>query len=636
MADRNKFCERDVLRNESDVEHFFVDRLLDDIGFKDKNILNKAEIPKHLIGKGAKKKTHRPDYALKIGHLWKSVIEVKHPKENLLSCNQESQDYATIHNRGYIDHNPIEYVLTTNGIKTYLLLVNQNKPVIELDFKDFVDGNHKYSELQELYSYTSLLATVKPEKETFEFRKPEVDELTGIFQQCHQIIWKKHKVPPKVAFYEFTKLLFIKLNEDKKIHNKIKKGKKITPEDFFFSIREFEKQQKHYDNPINHKFIEYRNSLNREVQNKTKKRIFEDDEKLKLTPSTMKEIIRLLQNLDLKSVEDDLNGKVFETFLEATVRGKALGQFFTPRDVVKFMIGLTNLQMQYNQTEEKYMPPKILDGCCGSGGFLIFSLSELIGKAEKLPTDYKKLKDNIKNNYLYGIDASEDKIVQICRMNMYVHGDGGSHIYNADTLDKELYIEKGLDEELAEERTELKKLLERTNFDVVLTNPPFSMRYSVNDQDNLRILKQYDIAYPDGKNVSNRVKSLKSNVMFVERYYDLLKFGGKLITIIDESVLNADGQGNEYRKFRKWLRQHFIIKAIISLPKNTFVNADAGVKTSIIYLIKKKNEKQEQPIVFMGMSKNVGHNDSGRSTPEKNDLPELLESFRKFERGNDA
>ena len=48
-------------------------------------------------------------------------------------------------------------------------------------------------------SYDSLKSIGKPESDVFEFRKPDIDELIGVFQQCHQIIWKKHKVPPKLS-----------------------------------------------------------------------------------------------------------------------------------------------------------------------------------------------------------------------------------------------------------------------------------------------------------------------------------------------------------------------------------------------------------------------------------------------------
>ena len=49
------FCNKSDLRNESDVEQFFIIRLLKEIGFKDGNILTKFTIPKHFIGKGATK-----------------------------------------------------------------------------------------------------------------------------------------------------------------------------------------------------------------------------------------------------------------------------------------------------------------------------------------------------------------------------------------------------------------------------------------------------------------------------------------------------------------------------------------------------------------------------------------------------
>jgi type I restriction enzyme M protein len=121
--------------------------------------------------------------------------------------------------------------------------------------------------------------------------------------------------------------------------------------------------------------------------------------------------------------------------------------------------------------------------------------------------------------------------------------------------------------------------------------------------------------------------------MFIERYFDLLKPGGKLLTVMDESVLNTEGSGKIMQKFRKWLRERFIIKAVISLPKNTFVNQDAGVKTSVLYLIKKSSSSDEQPKVFMAISEDVGHNDAGRRTSEWGDLGEILDSFKKFENG---
>jgi type I restriction enzyme M protein len=341
----------------------------------------------------------------------------------------------------------------------------------------------------------------------------------------------------------------------------------------------------------------------------------------------------MIESFNLRSVEDDINGKVFEAFLEASVRGKELGQFFTPRSVVKFMTKLAGLRITKDSDTDKYRPDSVLDGSCGTGGFLIFALSDLFYKADEknLTSDeLSELKKRIRANSLFGIDASEDDIVPITRMNMYLHGDGGSHIFLADTLDKELFTEPGTDIEHKSELQELKKLLARMPFDVVLTNPPFSMKYEHSKPDEKRILEQYALASLGG----NLAKSLKSNIMFIERYHDILKPGGKLLTVIDESVLNTEGQGKVMQKFRRWLRDRFIVRAIVSLPKNAFVNADAGVKTSVLYLTKKSSPDERRPKVFMAISNDIGHNDAGRITSEWGDLKSILDFFKNFEDGN--
>jgi len=627
---KNIFCNKENLRNESDVEQFFVIRLLKELGYKDVNIFTKRTLPYHSIGKGLKKRLHRPDYVIKIIKIWSLVIEAKHPEKDINEFVQEAQDYAIIVNRGYIGSNPIKYCLITNGIKTQLVLTDQTKPILELNFDDFSEDNEKYKKLKEYTSYNSL-KNIENVENIFEFNTPEIDRLNGIFQICHNTIWRKHKVAPKTAFYEFTKLLFIKLNEDRIINNKMKRGEVTNKNDFKFSLDYIRQLEDRFDNPMNELFKKYRNNLEKDVVSGEKKRIFKTDEELNLKPSTIKEIVKLIEHLNLSIVEEDWNGRVFETFLSAVIRGKELGQFFTPRTVVRFMVKMANLKIEHDRENDEYKPDLILDGCCGTGGFLIFSLSDMFEKVEKIPIDKTILKQKIRDNCIYGIDASEEDIVPIARMNMYLHGDGGSHIYMADTLDKESYAEKGLPQERINELKELKKKFnEGLKFDVVLTNPPFAMKYEKKDEDQERILRQYDIAYPKGKDNSTEIReSLSSNVMFIERYCDLLKKGGKLLTVIDESVLNTDSNA----PFREYIRKHYIIKAVISLPKNTFVNADTGVKTSVLYLKKKEYLDEEQPPVFMAISKNVGHNDAGKPTPELNDLPKILNDFKRFENG---
>lgn len=626
---KNMFCNSENLRNESDVEQFFIIKLISYLGFKEENIFTKKVLTMRRYGKGLKKTSFIPDYQLNDSKTPLVIVEAKSPEINVESYVHEAQEYASVINRDYIGSNPIKFCITSNGNTTYVHKPDERKEILKLSFSDFTEENEKFKKLVSILSFNNLRKTTVSEKK-FEFKKPEINELRAVLYSAHNKIRSAEKIGPKKAFYEFSKLLFIKMNEDKRMEEKINNGENVSIEDFAFSTDYIDKQSKVIADPINNLFTEYRSELERLVAKGEKKRIFKENETINLKPSTIRSAVELIQNYNLKSVEDDINGKVFETFLESSVRGKELGQFFTPRSVVKFIVKLANLKFHKNN-EGELIPDKIIDGSCGTGGFLIFALSDLFQKIPDSLTDIEKnkLKERIKKDTIYGVDASDDDIVPITRMNMYLHGDGGSHIFLADTLDKDTQIEPTLPRERQDELKEFKSTMENIKFDVVLTNPPFSMKYNSKVPEENRILEQYDIRKITNKNVA----SLKSNIMFLERYYDILKPGGKLITVIDESVLNTEGQGKHMLAFRSWLMDHYIIRAIISLPKNTFVNQDAGVKTSVIYLTKKISPNEQQSKTFMAISADVGHNDAGRSTSEMGDLELIYNDFLKFERG---
>ena len=635
---KNMFCREKDLRNESDVEQFFVVRLIADLDFKDKEVHTKEQIKERVIGKGKKRKNYKPDYLLYVGKEPMVAIDVKHPEKDADEGLLDALNYAAVINREYKGKNPIQYCMGTNAIVTKLCKWDENKPLIVLKLEDFERANEKYKQLRGSISYIALKRKVNKllmEKPKFEFRKPGIAELKGIFTACHNLIWRKQKIAPAEAFYEFSKVLFVKLNEDKRIHKRSKGNESLPPKDFTFSVEWIDGQTRDLD-PVNNQLFKVdRDELEDEISKKKRKRIFERNEEIRINPSVIREVVKLLEHLDLFAVDEDLHGRVFETFLSATVRGKELGQFFTPRTVVEFMVNLADLKASKSHVD------KVLDACCGSGGFLIYAMRDMLKKvAEKRSftnVQKKELEEKIKNGYLYGIDDYE-KIVRIARMNMYIHGDSGNYFYKLDSLDKKFIKAKDeRDKEIRENAEELwNKLQEGLRFDVVLTNPPFAMKYEKSDPKDREVLKEYACAYSDlnetGERESAKMRgSQKSNVMFIERYYDLLKPHGKLLTVIDESVLNTEGQGGNMRKFRAWLRAHYIIKAVISLPKNTFVNADVNPKTSILYLMKKERPDEEQADVFMAISENIGHNDVGKPTPDRNDLPDILKAYKRFE-----
>ena len=172
-----------------------------------------------------------------------------------------------------------------------------------------------------------------------------------------------------------------------------------------------------------------------------------------------------------------------------------------------------------------------------------------------------------------------------------------------DFLDKELelYTEEP---EVLENQEELRKTLENgLQFQVALTNPPFSMTKELSNDTEARILKKYDLGREEG---TNRYRSsLRSSAMFVERYRDLLMPGGRLFTVIDETLLSSVN----FDYVRNFIRQNFIIRAIISLPGDAFRRSGARVKTSVLCLERKRSLEEQQPKVFYAFAKSIGVDD---------------------------
>ncbi|MBN1468546.1 MAG: N-6 DNA methylase [Fusobacteriaceae bacterium] len=618
---KNKFCDSNTLRNESDVEQFFIIKLLYDLGYSDKNILTKSHLKSYKIEKGKKKKEYIPDYVICLdtrGDKPVLVIDAKSPEQSSLDGVEDSQLYTSILRRNLKKPKPEQYCIGSNGKEFIVKEYESDDIKIKLDFEDFNDDNDKYKKLKQLLSKEKIEGFYKSGQkfeEGFEFKRPPRKEVNGIFRACHNLIWKKEKKKPTEAFYEFSKLFFVKLYYDRQLNKLFKEKGKLEPKDVFFSVRWIEEQEAVEKNPINTiLFKNLRDELERQIREEKKKRILKPNEQLRLEPSTIKEVVRYLEHLNLFGIDEELNGRMFEQFLSATIRGKDLGQFFTPRTVVKFMTKMADIQVKDDYIDN------ILDAFCGSGGFLVEAMAQTFKKVDsmraKSDIEKQRLKDKIVGNHLWGVDADKGELLpisKVARMNMYLYGDGSNRIYwLPDSLDKEMIIET-TDEEIKREAEELKGFIKSgMKFDVILTNPPFSMKYEKKDKSEKRILEQYEIS----KNKGKLMASLNSNVLSIERYKDLLKPHGKYLTVIDESVLNTQTA----RKFRDFIKRHFIIRAVISLPRNTFVNQDTNVKTSILYLIKKEDETEKQPDIFMAISENVGHSDAGKEDLRKLDL----------------
>jgi type I restriction enzyme M protein len=335
-----------------------------------------------------------------------------------------------------------------------------------------------------------------------------------------------------------------------------------------------------------------------------------------LEEKTVNKVLELINGYSFVTMGMDIKGKVYELYLGSTMKNTALGQYFTPEKIIDFMVDLADLKVR----------DVILDPCCGTGRFLTKSMDYLIDKAKKNPEFIDEDIEKIKKRQFHGIDLSK-AVYKISRMNMYIHGDGKTNIARSNMITYNPFL-----------KDNDKTINLKGKFKVVLTNPPFGDINIVEDVENFednekQILNEFpkidveETEVTSSKKVVNiKSKGYKGGSLLLQRMEVMLEKEGKLLTIIDEGVLNTNG----YKKSRDFIRDNYFIKAVISLPQTTFKKlAKSSPKASIIYIIKKKNilDKQVEPVFFAKASM-VGVDTRGKLC--RNDFNMILEEFKKF------
>ncbi len=304
----------------------------------------------------------------------------------------------------------------------------------------------------------------------------------------------------------------------------------------------------------------------------------------------------ILKNYELKTIDDDVKGKIYEELIKNTLDKGENQQFFTPRNITQFIVELVNPQIN----------EKICDPACGSGGFLISALEHV--KNNNPLVDVLKFSEN----NLLGVEI-DSRMVWIAQMNVILHGGCYKSIQ---------YLKGG--GSLSQTSEAIEKLPSKS-IDIIITNPPFG-----SDYESISDLNKFELGR--GK------KSRRRGVLFLEKCLNLLKPGGKLAIVLEESILNNSSNDD----VRRHLFGNAQIEAIISLPESAFMPY-ATVKTSIIIASKKMNEEKIDSDVLMCNIENVGFGPNGDPlySDERNekgklkllsDLPEALDVFREFNR----
>ncbi len=600
------------LKSEAEVETRLLAPLFHDLGYPKTSIIPKKQLPPLIVHSGTKKSTVEVDFLL-MGSTGKAkvVVEAKDPRRTIQDAWGQAASYALSYNRDKEDDARIKWLLLSNGHITSLYKHDSDSPAITLQLSDFASGSPPYVALR---SYLKYVTTDEVPAGGLSFEITPPDKLNQLFTQCHDLIWKKEKLAPADAFFEFCKFVFLKIREDKNREH----ATNLQPYQLPMTLAWLDAQKATSKHPVRDiLFAQLRTDLEDAIH-KGKKRIFEPNESFRLSADTTRELIKKFQHINLSSIDEDLNGRMFEVFLNAAVRGRALGQYFTPRPLVDFMTRIA-LHGKADVTN----PPRVIDACCGTAGFLIevmaYLLAALRNDTRFNKTQRKKIEESIKSNNLFGIEANE-RVSRIARINMYIHGDGGSHIFYGEGLDTTPNVTEDMSKERELETQDHIEKIKPSDFDLVLSNPPFSMSYSEANPDEEKILQQWSMG--------DALATQKSNVLFLQRYHDLLKPGGEMLIVLDDTVLN----GATRRGVRRWLMSKFVILGVHSMPYNAFFKAKANIKTSVLHVRKKTDDDEAQGHVFMSTSNNIGHDNALKDTPNRNNLNDILNAYFEWKR----
>jgi type I restriction enzyme M protein len=271
---------------------------------------------------------------------------------------------------------------------------------------------------------------------------------------------------------------------------------------------------------------------------------------------TYQAIVKRLASVSFYDSSFDSKGAAFEYYVRATLKGKKLGQYFTPRAVVRLMSALIGRDKIVNAS---LMSDgiRVVDPACGTGGFLVFLMKDALGRLQKRLDDgeitkaqYKSAVTRVQKSTFYGADAN-DSVASAAKMNMIIAGDGQSNIHPEDTLSAK------------------SKLWSVTSpdCDVVMRNPPFGT--SEADSLSATDMTQFPIS------------TKKGQLLFIQKMVLCAKPDeGDICTVIDDGVLNTDTAS----EIRRWLFEHCRIVAVVSLPPVTFKPNKINVQSSVLYL----------------------------------------------------
>lgn len=379
------------------------------------------------------------------------------------------------------------------------------------------------------------------------------EDLITIFKYTNDLLRNEGLREGVERFSEFSNILFLKLIDE--IENEREKNGENRRFEKKYSWNAFSKKPED-------EMLDYINGI---ILPKLVNRynhsgdVFANSLKIK-NGKILKTIVNKLDDLTLLDVDSDVKGDAFEYFLKNSITvGNDLGEYYTPRHIVKLMVELTSPKFG----------DKVYDPCCGTGGFLIEAFRYIKRNCNFNKENMKYLEEET----IYGGELTET--AKIAKMNMILAGDGHTHIKQQDSLANPV----------------------KNEYDIVLSNFPFSQK------------TEYSYLYG--------MSNTNANAVFFMHIINALKLGGKSAVIVPDSVLFS--KDSDTLKIRKKLTEECKIESIIQLNPYTFAPYTLQ-PTSIVMFNKVKCNRR---IWFYELENDGFSKTKKRKVIEDNDIPNI-------------
>jgi type I restriction enzyme M protein len=599
LEDNQQFCVltgeiKKVSNQESNLQSVII-MLNEEYGFDldDMERDFKIEYTDPDTGKSKKQKVELAVFEKGKPHIQEHIIRICIVQDDKIKENDKKKGLAATLENAMGAVESCEFGLWANGSSYHFLQKENDALGYDYEFVDLSDFPGEGETLDEL-----------ERADRSSSRKPANDSLIKVFKRSHDYIYG-NEGRKKDAFWQLLNLIFCKLYDEKRKFICAEKGESYRRK-FWVGVKEqnSEEGRKAVADRIKGLFDELKSdSVFSEV--------FDGNETIGLTDKGLAFIAGELAKYSFLDASVDVKGMAYETIVSNTLKQEA-GQFFTPRNIVKAMVEMLN-------PTEKH---RILDPCCGSGGFLVMALDHVRKQIAKnlypslegplLAEKYNSFEVNERiRKYaelsIFGFDFDPD-LKKAARMNMVMAGDGHANIFHVNSLaypnwehpDEIEKINKSIHTSLS-----IMKDYEdaygdaREKFDMVFTNPPFGAKVKVEQE----IASRYFLSkYSDAP-----------EVLFIEACYNFLKPGGKMAIVLPDGIL---GNPNAL-PVREWILDKFKILASVDLAVEAFL-PQVGVQASLLFLQKKTElerqlaqENDDDYDVFMAIAEKLGKDRRG-------------------------